>query len=182
METDTNPYQAPAEMPVAPENAGTKAERLKSIVEHYSNGILVRRWAATLIDTVVLCLFLVCCDALLGNELYQRLLPLFLLLIALYYPVLEGLEGGTAGKFVVGIRVVDYEGRMPGITKALVRTFARLVEVNPCLIGGLPAGIVALSSRRKQRIGDMLAGTFVVYQDDLLRLYRQSAAAAPDDR
>lgn len=54
METDRNPYQAPAEMPATQEYAGTKAERLKLIVERYSNGILARRWAATLIDSVVL--------------------------------------------------------------------------------------------------------------------------------
>lgn len=182
METDTNPYQAPVEMPVAPENAATRAKRLKFIVERYSNGILVRRWAATLIDSVVLWVFLMCGDAFLGNNLYQRLLPIFLVLIALYYPVLEGLEGGTVGKFMLGIRVVDYEGRIPGVVKALVRTLTRVVEVNPCLIGGIPAGIVALISRRKQRIGDMLAGTFVIYHDDLLRLYRQSGSPPSEDR
>ena len=38
----------------------------------------------------------------------------------------------------------------------------RLLEVNPLLFGGLPAGIAILTSERKQRIGDMLAGTVVV--------------------
>lgn len=60
--------------------------------------------------------------------------------VALYYPILEGLEGGTAGKSMLGIRVFDYEGRIPGVMKALVRTLTRVVEVNPCLIGEfLPA-------------------------------------------
>jgi uncharacterized RDD family membrane protein YckC len=43
----------------------------------------------------------------------------------------------------------------------------RLVEVNPLLVGGLPAGIVAVLSPRKQRLGDMLAGTLVVYRGDI---------------
>ena len=175
MESDVNPYRAPAEIPTTAERAATESERLELIVERYSNGIIARRWGATLIDTVVLFFFMMCCDAFLGNDLYQKLLPLVLLLIALYYPLLEGLEGGTVGKFVVGIRVVDYEGEIPGVMKAIVRTLTRVVEVNPFLCGGLPAGIVALMSRRKQRLGDMLAHTFVVYQDDLLRFHSNRA-------
>jgi uncharacterized RDD family membrane protein YckC len=92
---------------------------------------------------------------------------------------LEGLEGGTVGKFVVGIRVVDYEGEILGILKAIVRTLSRVVEVNPFFCGGLPAGIVALMSRRKQRLGNMLAHTFVVYQDDLLRYHDNRATQEP---
>jgi uncharacterized RDD family membrane protein YckC len=47
-----------------------------------------------------------------------------------------------------------------------VRTLARLVEVNPLLLGALPAGIAILSSSRRQRIGDWLANTVVVRRDD----------------
>jgi uncharacterized RDD family membrane protein YckC len=38
----------------------------------------------------------------------------------------------------------------------------RIIEVNPLLFGGIPAGIAVILSRRKQRIGDLLAGTVVV--------------------
>jgi uncharacterized RDD family membrane protein YckC len=38
----------------------------------------------------------------------------------------------------------------------------RIIEVNPLLLGGIPAGIVVISTSRKQRIGDLLAGTIVV--------------------
>lgn len=165
MENEVNPYESPAETPGA-ETAEDAQSRLLRKVERYSNGIIGRRWAATLIDSVVMFGFLMCCEAFLGNAIYQKLLPILLFLLALYYPVLEGLEGGTAGKFILGIRVVDYDGHRPGILKALVRTLTRLVEVNPFCVGGLPAGIVALMSPRKQRIGDMLAKTLVVYQDD----------------
>lgn len=166
MENDVNPYEAPAETVGADETADDAQGRLLRKVERYSKGIIGRRWAATLIDSVVMFGFLICGDAFLGNALYQKLLPLFLLVLALYYPVLEGLEGGTPGKFILGIKVVDYDGNRPGILRALVRTLTRLVEVNPFCVGGLPAGIVALISPRKQRIGDMLAKTLVVYRDD----------------
>lgn len=45
---------------------------------------------------------------------------------------------------------------------SLIRGGLRILEVNPLLLGGLPAGIAILSSERKQRIGDMIAGTVVV--------------------
>lgn len=167
LEHDTNPYQSPAETPGTGATADDAQSRLSRKVERYSNGIIVRRWAATLIDFVVMVGFIACCDAFLGNALYQKVVPIILFLLALYYPVLEGFEGGTAGKFALGIRVVDYDGRRPGMLKALVRTLARIVEVNPFCMGGLPAGIVAMMSPRKQRIGDMLAKTLVVYQDDV---------------
>jgi uncharacterized RDD family membrane protein YckC len=37
-----------------------------------------------------------------------------------------------------------------------------LVEANPLLLGGLPAGIAILASERNQRLGDLAAGTLVV--------------------
>jgi uncharacterized RDD family membrane protein YckC len=43
----------------------------------------------------------------------------------------------------------------------------RLIEVNPFLVGGLPAGLVLLLTRRRQRLGDLLAGTYVVRLRDL---------------
>jgi uncharacterized RDD family membrane protein YckC len=38
----------------------------------------------------------------------------------------------------------------------------RVIEVNPVLLGALPAGIAIISSDLKQRMGDSLAGTLVV--------------------
>ncbi len=105
--------------------------------------------------------------AALGDTWHHRLLPLTLLLFALYYPLLEGLLGTTIGKRAVGIKVVDYQGHPPGLWKAFVRFLLRIVEVNPFLLGGIPAGLVAISSRRKQRLGDMLAKTLVVYRGDV---------------
>jgi uncharacterized RDD family membrane protein YckC len=173
MEDSSNPYQAPHESPITNQPAARDApSRLLLAVEGYSNGIIVRRWAATLVDIfvmgLVLGLFLKCCEFLFGNALYQMLAPIIIIpLIFFYYAALESLEGGTAGKFALGIRVVDYQGNRPGALQSLIRTATRFVEVNPCLFGGLPAGIVAVLSRRKQRIGDMLARTLVVYEEDL---------------
>ena len=61
-----------------------------------------------------------------------------------------------------GLVVVSVDGNRPKLKAHLVRTLARLFEANPFLLGGIPAGIAIVSSDRKQRVGDLLAGTVVV--------------------
>jgi uncharacterized RDD family membrane protein YckC len=45
---------------------------------------------------------------------------------------------------------------------AVIRTLLRVIEVNPLLLGAIPAGITVMSTERKQRIGDIVAKTVVV--------------------
>lgn len=90
-----------------------------------------------------------------------------MIVIAVYFPVLEGLKGYTVGKKLLRIRVVDQHGNLPGIPKAIVRSLLRIIETNPVFLGGVPAGIIALVSKKKQRLGDMLAKTYVVKTQDI---------------
>ena len=50
-----------------------------------------------------------------------------------------------------------------------MRTLLRLFEVNPLLLGGIPAAIAVLCSKNRQRLGDMLAGTYVIRTKDLAK-------------
>jgi uncharacterized RDD family membrane protein YckC len=75
--------------------------------------------------------------------------------------------GRTLGKLVTGLIVINARGTRPSVGEAVIRTLTRFIEVNPVLFGGLPAGIIADRSRCRQRIGDMLAGTYVVFAKDL---------------
>jgi uncharacterized RDD family membrane protein YckC len=88
----------------------------------------------------------------------QRILST--LLLGLYYLMFEGLLGATPGKLVAGIRVVQEEtGAVPGLGRAFLRTLLRLVDG----LGGYLVGfIVVLVSRKRQRLGDMVARTLVV--------------------
>ena len=79
-----------------------------------------------------------------------------------YFVVIETLWSRTIGKYFQGLVVRRLDGSRCDFKSALIRSLSRLVEVNPLLFGGLPAGIVIIASIRKQRIGDMLAGTLVV--------------------
>jgi uncharacterized RDD family membrane protein YckC len=76
-----------------------------------------------------------------------------------YFFLFEATWSRTPGKYLQGLAVVGVDGGRCGWRAALVRTLVRLVEANPLLFGGLPAGLTVLASKRNQRIGDLAAGT-----------------------
>lgn len=86
----------------------------------------------------------------------------FFFIYLAYFVVLEAIWSRTLGKFVQGLVVRKLDGTPCDWTAALIRGLVRIVEVNPLLLGGLPAGLAIIASERKQRLGDMLAGTVVV--------------------
>jgi uncharacterized RDD family membrane protein YckC len=86
----------------------------------------------------------------------------FFVIYLAYFVVLEALWSRTLGKFFQGLVVRKLDGSPCDWTAALIRSGLRIFEVNPLLLGGLPAGLVIIASQRKQRIGDLLAGTLVV--------------------
>jgi uncharacterized RDD family membrane protein YckC len=68
-------------------------------------------------------------------------------------------------------RVADRAGRRRlGIYRATIRSVLRLLVVNPLLFGGAPAGVVVCLTKTRQRLGDMVARTFVLKKTDLPRL------------
>ena len=79
----------------------------------------------------------------------------------LYFALSEALTGATLGKLAAGIRVAMPEGAAAGPGAALVRNLLRPVDaVGLYLVGG----IVALTNARRQRLGDLVAGTVVIKQ------------------
>src|SRR5262245_10905765 len=86
----------------------------------------------------------------------------FFLVYLAYFVLLEALWSRTFGKFFQGLVVRKLDGSRCDWKAALIRSALRIVEVNPLLFGGLPAALVILASERKQRIGDLLAGTLVI--------------------
>ncbi len=79
-----------------------------------------------------------------------------------YYFLSETWLAATPGKWLFGLKVARLDGRRSGWFRVLIRTLTRLLELNPAILGGAPAAVVILLSKRKQRIGDMLARTIVV--------------------
>jgi uncharacterized RDD family membrane protein YckC len=131
-------------------------------------GILVRRWLGCWIDLfVAAALTLVAITPWLGTDVVTngQVLGCFLLALVLvvgYFTLAEGLTGRTLGKLLTGTVVIDANGGHPGVRRAFTRTLLRLIETNPLLLGGVPAGLAVALSQNKQRLGDLAAGTFVV--------------------
>ena len=98
---------------------------------------------------------------------YIILLPAFAI-YGLYHPVLEiAMKGRTPGKRAAGIRVVTTNGEVPDVGALLIRNIFRLIDSLPMFyVLGLS---VAMLSARQVRIGDMAAGTLLVYEKKLAR-------------
>ena len=81
----------------------------------------------------------------------------------LYHPVLEvAMRGRTPGKRIAGVRVLSRDGGTPGPGALLIRNLFRLIDSFPALYGiGL---ISTLVTREHVRIGDLAAGTLLVYE------------------
>jgi uncharacterized RDD family membrane protein YckC len=94
----------------------------------------------------------------------------------LIYVVLPGLRGVSPGKAMMGIKLVNADGRPPGVLRAFLRYILWVVDAFPYIIPYLTGFIVALNSQRNQRVGDMAAGTFVI---DKNAAQVPTAAASP---
>jgi uncharacterized RDD family membrane protein YckC len=77
------------------------------------------------------------------------------------YALIQGVAGGSLGKLAVGLRVVDENGKVAGIGRSFVRTIAWILDALTC---GLPiiGGVMLVSTKGHRRLGDMIAGTYVV--------------------
>jgi uncharacterized RDD family membrane protein YckC len=104
--------------------------------------------------------------ALVGGDFILWLFLTFLIGF-LYLAVLQGIKGWTLGKLALNIRVVDESGRTgPGVGKAAIRWLLWIVDG---FFFYLVALVTALASDKNQRVGDMVAKTYVVGQGDVGR-------------
>lgn len=84
------------------------------------------------------------------------------LIYFLYHPVLElVMKGQTPGKRMAGVRIVTQAGAVPDPGAILIRNIFRLVDSLP---GFYVVGLISTFVTRNQvRIGDLAAGTVLVY-------------------
>jgi uncharacterized RDD family membrane protein YckC len=76
-----------------------------------------------------------------------------------YMTYMEGTSGASLGKRVAGIKVIRADGSPMDLTAAFARNLLRIVDGFAFYLVGL---LFAMSSPRKQRLGDRAAGTLVV--------------------
>ncbi|MGC8559532.1 MAG: RDD family protein [Phycisphaerae bacterium] len=85
------------------------------------------------------------------------------IIIVGYFPIFEiYLRGRTPGKKVMGLQVIDADGRRLAAGAVIIRNMARLVDFLPELM--LLGGLVAMADRWHRRIGDFAGQTVVIRQ------------------
>jgi RDD domain protein len=84
----------------------------------------------------------------------------WMLLLPLTIEVLS--RGQSAGRLITGTRVVRDDGGSIRFRHALVRTLLATIEI--WLAYGVLASLVCIVTRRGKRLGDLLAGTYVVHE------------------
>ncbi|MFN8121855.1 MAG: RDD family protein [Thermoleophilia bacterium] len=99
-------------------------------------------------------------------------LGIIVLLWLAYHGVVQAV-GGTAGKLLLGLRVVDRSGSRATLPQCLLRSVtlgvAWLVTGVGFAVAALVGAILVLSSRDHRRVGDRLAKTYVVRTADVGR-------------
>jgi uncharacterized RDD family membrane protein YckC len=100
-----------------------------------------------------------------GDRVGFGLLALFGFVMEWFYPMVfeAGRRGATPGKRLVGLRVVQVNGSPAGWGQVFVRNILRWVDAMPVMTYGF--GMAScLATRRFQRLGDLAAGTVVIYE------------------
>ena len=120
------------------------------------------RLIAAFFDHLLALVLMMLVEAFIPDSLQVLKIILFFLVYLAYFVVLEALWSRTVGKFFQGLVVRKLDGSPCDWKAAAIRTALRFLEVNPVLLGGIPAGVAIFSSARKQRVGDIFAGTLVV--------------------
>jgi uncharacterized RDD family membrane protein YckC len=125
-----------------------------------------RRVLAAIVDLAIVVagslVILFAADALSGDtgDVRGALSAVILGWALYYYFALESGDGQTVGKKLMKLRVVRADGRPAGMSEIAVRTVLRVVDGIGLYIVGL---IVMLATgQRRQRLGDMAAGTMIV--------------------
>jgi uncharacterized RDD family membrane protein YckC len=156
-EQTINPYESPVHAAEHPE----PVEREKTII---SGSKSAPRFLAAQIDYAFAAIFFFVAAMSLADDRPFQILPALAGVTAYlgYFFVSESFWGGSPGKLLFRLRVRRLTGERCTIRQIGIRTLLRLIEVNPLILGGWPACISIVCTSRRQRIGDLLAGTVVV--------------------
>jgi uncharacterized RDD family membrane protein YckC len=81
--------------------------------------------------------------------------------VGFYFVVFWSTAGQTPGMRLMGLRVLTYDGRRPGLWRSFLRLIGLGLAIIPLFAGFLPV----LVDDRRRGVHDMLAGTFVIYAE-----------------
>lgn len=156
----------------------------QNVKVEYEYATVVQRTTAAIIDATTVAVYLIILYNILEGTRSDYVMLWELLIMKIpwifYHPILEYLtHGQTLGKYAIGIRVVTYHGERPGLREIFTRwifkghflwiafsffgspetlLFAGLIHICMGVIGFMYSSI----SEKKQRMGDVMAGTIVI--------------------
>jgi uncharacterized RDD family membrane protein YckC len=121
------------------------------------------RWRAASLDSLISgALYGVLCLLLHWSSLTPSHLVALLVIEVLYHIALESRDGQTIGKRRYGVRVVALDGG-PACVKAIaLRSVLRPIDRLPAWYTSAIVSLLRTGPSRRQRIGDVAAGTIVI--------------------
>jgi uncharacterized RDD family membrane protein YckC len=136
----------------------------------YELASVVYRAIASFLDFIVLIIFMMIMGLLIDANLFEFpksgsiALSVFLVRIPwfLYSPIIEYVTNGRSlGKYIMGIRVVKMSGETAGLREYFTRWIFRVVDI---WVGGFGflAVLIAGTTEKRQRLGDIMAHTVVI--------------------
>lgn len=134
----------------------------------YELGSLGDRIVARIIDMLIAFAYIIIVVAFTigfsgnGGGSSMMIIMLLLFLPILFYDLVceITLNGQTPGKKVRNIKVISITGEQPSFSQYLIRWLFRLIDFS--FSSGLVALIMVAVSEKKQRLGDLVAGTTLV--------------------
>jgi uncharacterized RDD family membrane protein YckC len=160
----------------------------QNVAIEYPLATLGSRFVAQMIDVIVCAIFLYLFYWLVLTtfirsfssmfiQIFLWLLPI--LFYSFYFLLTEAIfKGQSVGKMAVGTRVVRIDGAAPSWGDLVLRSL--LLWVDAIFSGFIIGGLLISSTDRRQRLGDMAAGTVVIktakdarqiYLDGILRIH-----------
>ena len=163
----------------------------QNVKVEYEYATVVQRTTSTIIDATTVAVYLIIMFVIIqqtGSK-YTLLWELIVMKIPwiFYHPILEYLtHGQTLGKYAMGIRVVTYNGERPGLREIFTRwifkghfiwiAFSFFASPQTLFLAGMIhicMGIIgfmyASVSEKKQRMGDVMAGTIIIKDKSAVR-------------
>lgn len=124
---------------------------------------LTQRVLATFIDFIFLFFVFSFLMRILPDSMFLQLLVVFFL--SFYHLAFEMFnKGQSLGKKLLKIRVISLEGRIAKLNDYFIRWAFRGIDIIPSL--GLIGIVSIFSSEKSQRLGDLLANTAVIKQQN----------------
>lgn len=146
---------------------------------------LLNRIAATIIDLSLLGgIFLIFCvifTATIHTDTNRGIAAIILLILLLSYHLICELtmNGRSVGKLTLHLRVVRLDGKKLSFWNCMLRWVFRLIDITAT--SGILAMLSIIISSKMQRIGDLAAGTTVIYERSTPSLQQLSYYDTPED-